>query len=233
MTSKMVKDKQAEAARLRRAAKLFKREVAPEIERRLAPRFPAGERPPDLARLADLAVDCVDERLSLLEAADKATLAARAALPEARCERDLACAVLGRDLAGLRKLCRGLYGAQAGQWLVGQIPQQPELRLRQAERVVKRLRHPDLSLPPVSLPGVEVDPERLASGLEPRADALWRALAEVVARADEAERRQEEKGEAMAAFDVECGASLRMLVELTVLVGRRDLAARMRRRCRG
>lgn len=234
MAIRRPKGKRAGTRLLRTVAKRLVRDVVPAIEEMLSPFLAEGERLPDLALFAALVVRRVEWRLERFEEAERANVRAHASLRTPRRARDEACGELREILSKLRDVDRCLSRRRPGRKLVTlprTIPQQPHHLLRCAELAYRELLGPQPGL--VKGTPITVEPARLGSELRTAAGALRKALDEIEAKSIEAPRFQEAKMRAKAGFEADCASSMRILGDLGLLAGKREVVGWVRRSKRG
>lgn len=220
---RILNDKSADAARLRAAAKVFRREVASGLEVKLDLFLEDRENAPDLRMLARLIERLVDWHLECVETAEEGVEGARAALVAPRVERDEACEVLRGVLSELRDLSRWISEHRPGCALVDdrlEVPEDPHGLLRYTDLVLDWLRRDGLP----EMPLVTFEPEKLIGQLQPTADALRGALEEIELKEPEVGPAVERRERAVAEFEGDCGAGIRALAWLGLLAGEDGVA---------
>lgn len=145
-------------------------------------------------------------------------------------ERDAVLARLLEKIVRLRSLVKGVFG-QPGLELLGLAGTTPRMArelLQVVRHVIARLRDPDVTLPEVASPYLEIDLGPVTAELEADATDLQAALDDRARASERTRAARAAKDETVAEFDffVESAAILARC--LCALAGRRDLAERVR-----
>lgn len=231
MPSKGVTDRQRVAKAIVAAARTHAQEVGERLREILAPALQEGQTLPDLADFQQVLARYLEMRTSAIIAADEAHLVEQDDDVDPRRRRDEAAAVLSRTLVEIREGLVGAFGRDTLRELVGlqgETASEPVVLLRQANRVLERLREPAFELRTPQREGIQVDFDLLADQLQPALDDLTRAVEDVDRELRETERTLRLKDTSLDAFDAAVAGIGRILAGFDLLAergGRRRILA--------
>ena len=231
MASRLVVLSQRLTSAVQAGLSVFRREVTPLLDARVAPFLAEGETGFDFLLLQRVLGRMIAASRDRLIAADKANIDELSDDVAPRSVRDDVVDAVRQKLIDIRRIAEVLFGTVHAVEIVavdGSTALQPEFLWRQAEHTLSRLRAPDLRLPAPSTSALSFDPLTFADELEPLVTALRQAIDGVEVDRREAAVSVEAKHEAMAEHDQLIGACGRILVGFYRLAGRPDLADRMR-----
>jgi len=244
MPSKGVTDRQRVAKAIVAAARTHAQEVGERLQEVLAPAVQEGETLPDLVAFQNILAHHLEMRIAAIVAADEAHLVEQDDDLDPRRRRDQAAETLHSTLVRIRAALSGAFGRDTIRELAGlqqDTALEPVVLLRQANRVLERLREPFLGLPEAQLEGIQVDFGLLADQLQPDLDNLTRAVQDVDRELRETETSLRLKDKALDAFDEAVAGIGRIVAGLDLLAGfsryaekvRLSLPARRRRNTEG
>jgi hypothetical protein len=160
------------------ASRRWSRSTARSLADFLRPELAAGEEMPDLVLLQQLFARALARCWRLVTEADEAHVAARGRRRESLAELDRRIRALYREVADLRSVLAGVFGAAAARHLIsfsGATSRDPVVLLRQANRIAARLRDRSRPLPPASFEPSEEQRDRWAAPVEAAARDLQAA----------------------------------------------------------
>ncbi len=192
--------------------------------------FPDG--PPEhltMEKVLAALADALDRRLAAVSDADQALAAERADDDGFREARDEAWTALRSLVMGSRASVEGGYGADAAVrvGLDGPLPDNADQLVGQARTVAKLLTPANLG-EPGPVPGASIDPATLAAAFRAGADTLDGALTDV--RSDQRENQDalNARDTALSALSSGYRGAANIMVGVAFLVGRPDVADRVR-----
>ena len=172
---KAVTDREKSFYSLLEASRRWSRSTARTLTRLLAPELAAGETMPDLVLLQELFARALTRRWQRVLAADEARIAARERRRALLAELELRIRALYREVADLRSVLTGVFGAAAARRVIvfaGDTARDPLVLLRQAARLIARLRDRSRTLPPAAFEPTEKHRDRWTAPLAASAKAL-------------------------------------------------------------
>lgn len=231
MSSKGVTDRQRVAKAIVAAVRSHGQEVGERLHEILSPALREGQTLPDLVDFQQLLAQHLEMRTAAIIAADEAHLLELDDDVDPRRRRDDAVAALSRTLVEIRESLSGAFGRDfireiAG--LQGETATEPVVLLRQASRVLERLREPALGLPTPQRQGVQVDFGALADRLQPALDNLAHAVEDVDRELRDAETTLRLKDTSLDAFDAAVAGIGRIVAGFDLLAGLAEYADRIR-----
>lgn len=231
MPSKGVTDRQKVAKSIVAAARTHAGEVAVNLQRRLTPLLREGQTLPDFESLQDLLARYLEETTEAIIAAEEKHFREQDDDLRPRRQRDEAAQALHGTLVRIRETLAAAYGPEQFRELAGireGTADEPVTLVRQARRVLDRLRDPAPDLPTQPLEGVQVDLQRLAEQLQPALDSLTEAIALVDLEQRKSESTLRDKDLALDTFDEAVAGAGRILIGSNILAGLREYADRVR-----
>lgn len=225
--TKSVSDRIAITRTLTSAVSVHGAEIAEAVEKAL---FPAG--PPahlDTATFIQALGACAQRAVDELASADRAHATELADDAPPRAARDAAKDELRARIIGIRSTLSGVYGAAilGAYGLSGETPTDAELLLQAASTTTDLLRTRAIT-EPAKQEGVTVDPKALADGLDARVEALRKALGDVRREEREAQGTQLRRNVATTAWNSAYQGAADTLTGLCELVGKGEIADRVR-----
>lgn len=231
MPSKGVVDRQRIGQSIIAAARTHAQQVGEQLQLELGEIVEEGETLPDFVDLQLQLARYLEMRLNILVAADEAHLEELDDDQDPRLRRDEAAEALYQKVIEVREAMLGVFGSTRADALLGisgRTARDPLFLLRQAARVLERLREPAPDLPPRRLNGLVLDRNALADELQPAVESLAAALQDVDRERRETETTKGFKDEALEAFDVSAGGVARMLIGCDEIAGFPNFAERIR-----
>jgi len=204
----------------------------PSIQERLvalaAPHVAPGEAMPDWSAALRMLARMLDRSAANIRDADARHEAELRDDDAPREARDAAVSDLTDAITELREVITGLFGAKSLKLvqLVGSTPREPVALSRFAHNVIDGLGAAKLPAPRVK--GAEFDAKAFAKRLRGHVKALDAAVADVTREAREAQVTQAAKVSAIAAHDTLFASVANVAEGLLTLVGKNDLAERVR-----
>jgi hypothetical protein len=231
MASKGVTDRQRVAKALVAAARTHAQEVGERVQEILSPALQEGQTLPDLTAFQEVLAQHLENLTAAIIAADETHLEEQDDDVDPRRRRDDAAAALNATLVKIREALAGAFGRESIRELVGlqgSTATEPVVLLRQANRVLERLRQLALETRTSRLDGIQVDPGALADQLQPALDNLALAVQDVDAELRETESTLRVKDRTLDAFDAAVAGTGRILTGFDLLGGFSEFAEKIR-----
>jgi len=235
MPSKMVTDREKVDEALVAALATHREKVLEGLQERLGPWLPEGVDASGFAPYYDAVAGLIAAHKKKLAATDRRTLAERLDDRLPRRRRDEVAEELRRNLLLLRRTSSALFGPDDGVELLqldGRLRVDPKVVHRAAVDVLESLRSPDLTLPAMEVPGVQVEAPAWVARLEPLTTELGDLLREIAEDRQEAGGVTLEKSETMDEHDREVRLATRFVVAVFRLADESGLARLVRRAIR-
>lgn len=231
MPTKGVTDRQRVAKSLAATARAHAEQVDQRLRETLTPALREGETLPDFLAFQLLLARYLEQRTQEIIAADELHLVEQHDDLEPRRRRDQAATDLHDTLVRIREALGATFGREHIRELAGLergTAQEPVVLVRQATRVLERLRQPLLTSPTMQLEGLQIDLDVLADQLQPALDTLIRALQDVDIEQRQTETTLREKDLSLDVFDAAVGGIGRILIGCDVLAGLPEFAEKIR-----
>ncbi len=230
--SKAVTDGQKIAAALEAASFEIAPDVGEALEAVFARWVEEGETPParEAYRQSLLGrwLRWVRERLVVADEAHQEEIRVERRL---RRLRDDAAAAIEQKVRAVRTTFEKVYGSGLTAEVVGlasDIPEDPVVLRRYAERIIRIMADPDLDLPAPRVKGSTMGPEDVIGEIQPPLERLGEALDQIEPQKRRSQLALQEKREALAEFNYASGRIARYLEALCYLAGKDFHAERVR-----
>ncbi len=227
MKSKLVEKRHKQACKLTSMTIKYADDVARVLNRAYTVHCGSEAPEPDWASIQTFAGFRVDRLRTDLLSADSRQLAAERRARQLRHRRDDSSRRLHRKLCAIRRLFDSAYGDGSCEHILGLrigMSRKPAAVFRFAERAVRRLKDPELALPPPAVALVRLDLERLVGDIEGDLLTLGRSLEQLRENRRSVRRATSGKRSAMHRFDREIKPWTRLLQALYELAGEPALA---------
>lgn len=179
---------------------------------------------PDIEAFYHQLADYLEAKMDAVIVTDEAYLEEVDDDTDPRIRRREATDALYQKVIEMREALGGLYGFERSNAVLGITGRTPRDFLtlhRVTNRMLERLRKPDplVPLPTLRLQGFQVDPSALAAELEPFADELGQAIADVDRERRETETTKEARDQAFDAFDIAASGVGRIVIGCNDVAG--------------
>lgn len=197
---------------------------------RYSPYLEEGETMPDMALAMRLVTREMGAKKTIMANASTAHEAELADDAKPRQERDQWQGNLIKKVVSSRDSIESVLGRLALRSLgvSGRTPSEPVALIKTAKKLVDGLEDEEVKLPEPRVEGVTIDRVKLAEGLRKAIDPLQKALDAVGLEERQAEATQTKKWEAITENDETFGNGARWLEQTYNLVGKTDIARRVR-----
>lgn len=235
MPSKMVTDREKVDEALVAALATHREKVLEGLQERLGPWLPEDVDARGFAPYYEAVARLIATHKGKLVEADRRAQADRLADRLTRRRRDEVTAELRRLLLTLRLATKAVFGPDDGVELLqleGRLRPDPKIVHRAALDVLENLQRPDLDLPELEVPGVQVQASDWVARLEPLAAELGKLLEDVARDRQEAGGVTVEKNEALTEHDREVGLARHFVFHLFGVADQPALAEVVRRAIR-
>lgn len=231
MPSQAVLDRDLTGRLIIEAARTHARQVAEALALALSEVVEEGETLPDFELFQLQLARLLERRLNVLIAADEAHVQELDDDLDPRLRRDAATQALYDKMIQIRGTLNGAFGQNRVDALLGisgKTPRESRRLYRHVTRAIERLREPAPELPEFRLNGLQLDRSALAEELQPAADDLALAMADVTRELKETETSLQFKNEAIEEYDSIVGGIARALIGLDELAGFPEYARKVR-----
>lgn len=235
MPSKMVTDREKVDEALVAALATHREKVLEGLQERLGPWLPEGVDASGFAPYYDAVAGLISAHKKKLAETDRRTLAERLDDRLPRRRRDEVAEELRRNLLLFRRTSSALFGPDESVELLqldGFLRVDPKVVHRAALDVLGGLQSPELELPAMEVPGVQVEASDWVARLEPLTTELGNLLREVAEDRQESGGLTVEKSETMDEHDREVRLATRFLLAVLRLADEPGLARLVRRAIR-
>ncbi len=199
-----VTDRHESVQEILSANRRFARSTARSLEELVTPFLEDGKPMPDFVHVQQLLAAALESRWHCLSQADEGYDDADAHRHALIGERDDEVGLLYRELADLRTILRGRFGAEPSRRLIGlrgDTSRDPVVILRQADRAVRRLRDLARPLPPSKARPASADRWRWAAPVADAAGTLRAIVGRAVAAVKELDAARRLRKHALEDFN--------------------------------